>query len=329
MGHRSNPNILRLGFLKNWSNLWFTGKTYYKLFHQDLFIRRYVKALFRIFGFQILRIGIKRNIKSIFVTVTVFNWNKKPSELLTPYLANIKWWFADNVFHVIVQRFAVAVYKLSGVVDVRMRLQYFHRQTSSIEKIIRFANPLLFAKYIIRNHRRMYSAKKSIKILRSTFKELPLNFSLIKGLRIQVSGPLKAPRQRRSQTYKYILAGPVPLQTFVVNTLYTVMSRVLSEGLVTTKIWMRRPAIKSVSAKRHFFYSVAKRFLNQFKGFNDFLFTEIQKKLFRGRKVYTYTKYWPHNLSDKHIRVYRYDPNASRAKISNVDLFKLVKSRHY
>lgn len=316
MGHRSNPNILRLGLLRNWQHLWFAKDSYYKLLHQDLFIRRYVKALFRTFGFQILRVGIKRNIKSVFITVSVFNWNKKPSEILVPYLANIKWWFADNIFQVIAQRFNIAIYRLTGVVDIRLRLQLFRSQTSSVEKIIKFANPLLFAKYIIRNHRRMYSAKRSIKILKSSFKELPLNFSLIRGLRIQVAGPLKAPRQRRAQTYKYILAGPVPLQTFSVNTLYTVMSRVLSEGLVTTKIWMRRPVVDKPVAKRKFFVLVVKKFLREL--------VELKSIFFRRGRI----KFWKLNEDKKISREFYYNYSLTdeyKAKL----LAQLAKTRRY
>lgn len=316
MGHRSNPNILRLGLLRNWQHLWFAEDSYYKLLHQDLFIRRYVKALFRTFGFQILRVGIKRSIKSVFITVSVFNWNKKPSEILVPYLANIKWWFADNIFQVIAQRFNIAIYRLTGVVDIRLRLQLFRSQTSSVEKIIKFANPLLFAKYIIRNHRRMYSAKRSIKILKSSFKELPLNFSLIRGLRIQVAGPLKAPRQRRAQTYKYILAGPVPLQTFSVNTLYTVMSRVLSEGLVTTKIWMRRPVVDKPVAKRKFFVLVVKKFLREL--------VELKSIFFRRGRI----KFWKLNEDKKISREFYYNYSLTdeyKAKL----LAQLAKTRRY
>lgn len=265
MGHKINPNIIRLGILKNWGDLWFSDFSYNKLLLQDFFIRRYVKALFKPFGFQVLRVSIKKNIKGIYITIRVFNWNKRVSDMVLPYLANIKWWFARRVFQNIIQRLMVGMFHLTGLTNIRFRFEVIEWQTSSVDTLIEFSNPKLFANYIMRNHRRMYSGKKTLKILRSKFKDLPLHFSLLQGLRIHLSGPLKAPRQRRAQTYRYTFAGPVPLQTFSTNILYSVMSRVLSEGLVTTKIWVRLPSLSSLQASRIALFSKLRGMLKRFK----------------------------------------------------------------
>lgn len=58
MGQKVHPTGFRTGIIRNWSSVWFAGKNYAELLHEDLKLRDYVKK--RLYSTQIAKIDIER-----------------------------------------------------------------------------------------------------------------------------------------------------------------------------------------------------------------------------------------------------------------------------
>jgi small subunit ribosomal protein S3 len=58
VGQKVHPNGFRLGVIRNWSSLWYAGKDYADLLHEDLRLRDYVKK--RLYKTGVARVDIER-----------------------------------------------------------------------------------------------------------------------------------------------------------------------------------------------------------------------------------------------------------------------------
>lgn len=58
MGQKVHPNGFRLGVIQNWSSIWFAGKGYADLLHEDLKLRDYVKK--RLYNTGVAKVDIER-----------------------------------------------------------------------------------------------------------------------------------------------------------------------------------------------------------------------------------------------------------------------------
>ncbi len=67
MGQKVHPVAFRLGYSANWKSLWFSGKDYARLLHEDLTIRRMVKERFYQAG--VAAIGIERSQNQIKIAI--------------------------------------------------------------------------------------------------------------------------------------------------------------------------------------------------------------------------------------------------------------------
>lgn len=68
MGHKINPNILRMGSYRTWDSKWFAkGKEFTKILHQDLKIRKFVEKKMKEAGLS--RIEILRSANNVTLNV--------------------------------------------------------------------------------------------------------------------------------------------------------------------------------------------------------------------------------------------------------------------
>lgn len=58
MGQKVHPNGFRLGVIQNWSSVWYAGRNYAELLHEDLKLRDYVKK--RLHNTGVAKIDIER-----------------------------------------------------------------------------------------------------------------------------------------------------------------------------------------------------------------------------------------------------------------------------
>lgn len=58
MGQKVHPNGFRLGIIRNWSSVWYAGRDYAELLHEDLTLRDYIKK--RLYNTGVAKIDIER-----------------------------------------------------------------------------------------------------------------------------------------------------------------------------------------------------------------------------------------------------------------------------
>lgn len=58
MGQKVHPNGFRLGVIRTWSSVWYAGKDYAELLHEDLKLRDYIKK--RLYQSGVARIDVER-----------------------------------------------------------------------------------------------------------------------------------------------------------------------------------------------------------------------------------------------------------------------------
>jgi small subunit ribosomal protein S3 len=58
VGQKVNPTGFRVGVIRNWSSIWYAGRNYAELLHEDLKLRDYIKR--RLYSTQIARVDIER-----------------------------------------------------------------------------------------------------------------------------------------------------------------------------------------------------------------------------------------------------------------------------
>jgi small subunit ribosomal protein S3 len=58
VGQKVHPNGFRLGVIRTWSSIWYAGRDYAELLHEDLTLRDYIKK--RLFNTGVARIDIER-----------------------------------------------------------------------------------------------------------------------------------------------------------------------------------------------------------------------------------------------------------------------------
>lgn len=58
MGQKVHPNGFRLGVIRNWSSVWYAGRDYAELLHEDLVLRDYIKK--RLFNTGVAKIDVER-----------------------------------------------------------------------------------------------------------------------------------------------------------------------------------------------------------------------------------------------------------------------------
>jgi small subunit ribosomal protein S3 len=68
MGHKVNPNILRIGIIKTWDNKWYANKkNFSKLLHQDIEIEKIIRG--RLADASVSHIEIQRTANRVIVII--------------------------------------------------------------------------------------------------------------------------------------------------------------------------------------------------------------------------------------------------------------------
>mgnify|MGYP005863488053 CR=1 FL=1 len=58
MGQKVHPNGFRLGVIRTWSSVWYAGRDYAELLHEDLKLRDYIKK--RLYNTGVAKVDIER-----------------------------------------------------------------------------------------------------------------------------------------------------------------------------------------------------------------------------------------------------------------------------
>ena len=201
MGQKVSPLLLRIGFIKNWSSLWFANRQDYpKFIAEDAKIRTYIKEKFRqasISKIVIERVGVAR----------VKIYTARPGVIIGRHGADIDRLKAD----------------LGKLINKEL-----------IIDIIEVKNPALDAQIVAQNI--AFQLEKRVAYRRAIKRSIEQAISAgAKGIKISCGGRLAGAEISRTEKYK---EGKIPLQTFRADIDYGFAEALTTYGLIGIKTWI-------------------------------------------------------------------------------------------
>ena len=284
MARKINPEFLRLGINQTWPSLVYSHNNYFTVFHQDLFIRKYIRQTFRKYLILAPNIFLKWGLNGIFIQVFLFRY----AEFRTQFF---KFQFnqnSDNFFHFIfineIKRLKFSIKRLTGLTHVHFLFKFLKRQKSHYFAAIGSSNLEVLAWFFFNRYKRMSSYKGIFNRIKKSFLSLREGATNFQGLKFRVSGPIKAPRVRRAFIIKKNFLGTVKKHTFNRLILYTCKTKTLSEGTISLKIWAeKRMVFKKFLNSRDLIQALlftARKFFKQLKEihFKNLVKTHLKKR---------------------------------------------------
>lgn len=207
MGQKINPIGLRLGINKTWDSRWYAGVDYADKLHEDLRIRKYVKAKLNAAG--ISKIVIERPSKKCTISIH----SARPG---------------------------VVIGKKGADIDkIKKDLQKFTKDEVHLN-IIEIRKPeldsVLIAEGIAQQLERRVAFRRAMK--RAVQAALRMG---AEGIRINVSGRLGGAEISRMEWYR---EGRVPLHTLRADVDYGIATALTTYGIIGVKVWVFKGEIR-------------------------------------------------------------------------------------
>jgi small subunit ribosomal protein S3 len=201
VGQKVHPNGFRLGVIENWSSIWFAGKDYAELLHEDLKLRDYVKK--RLYHTGVAKIDIERAGRKTKVHV----YTARPGLVIGPRGAEVD------------------------------KLRYELEQLTARELLINVhevLSPELSSTLVAENIAQQLQRRMSF---RRVMKKAVQNTMRLgaKGIRLRIAGRLNGAEIARSEQSR---AGSVPLHTLRANVDYGVATSHTTYGCIGVKCWI-------------------------------------------------------------------------------------------
>ena len=201
MGQKVHPNGFRLGVIQNWSSIWYAGRNYADLLHEDLKLRDYIKK--RLYNTGVAKIDIERAGRKAKV-------------------------------HIYTARPGLVIGQRGQEVD---KLRYELEQLTGRELLINIHEVLspelsavLVAESIAQQLERRVSFRRAMK------KAIQNTIRLgAKGIRLRVAGRLNGAEIARSEQAR---EGSVPLHTLRANVDYGIAVARTTYGTIGVKCWI-------------------------------------------------------------------------------------------
>lgn len=202
MGHKVNPFSLRLGYIRTWRSRWFVKKKdFADNLHEDIEIRKYIKANFSSAGIAIIEI-------------------ERASDR------------AKVIIHT--ARPGIIIGRKGADIDrLRDDLQNKTKKEIYID-IKEVKNPAIDAQLIAENI--AFQLEKRVAFRRAMKKAVQQAMSAgALGIKVKSAGRLGGAEMSRTEGYK---EGKVPLQTFRADIDYGVAEALTTYGLIGVKVWV-------------------------------------------------------------------------------------------
>ena len=227
MGHKVNPELVRLSISRDWRSRWFAPnkKQYARQLNEDRRIREHMAR--ELSSAAIARIDIERSAEKTRVVIHT----ARPGMLIGRRGENI-------------QRLQEAIQKIVGL-QQQLKIDY-----------VEVANPAINAQLIADSL--AFQLEKRIAFRRAMKRVIQQAMeSGAKGIRVVCDGRLAGAEMTRREVYR---AGTVPLGTFRARVDFGVGTAHTTAGCIGTKVWVCRPeqliAIERTDAARGHFTSV-------------------------------------------------------------------------
>jgi small subunit ribosomal protein S3 len=212
MGQKVNPIGLRIGIIEDWRSKWFGGKNYATWLHEDLAIRKAVKAKLRHTG--VSRIDIERAANRVKVTIH----SAKPGVIIGKKGQGIDQLRGD-------------LQKLTAG-NVNLNIQEIRKPDVDAQ---------LVAENVAQQMERRVSFRRAMKkAVQSTMR------GGAKGIRIHCAGRLGGAEMSRREQY---LHGRVPLHTLRAHIDYGFAEAHTTYGVIGVKVWIFKGEILDKTQK--------------------------------------------------------------------------------
>lgn len=212
MGHKVNPLILRIGFIRNWESRWFAGaKDYARFIQQDYKIRKIIRSKFK--HAAIAGILIERLAQRIKIRIST----ARPGIIIGRHGADIE--------------------------RLREEINSFVKQEVSID-VEEVKVPAMNAQLVAQNV--ALQIEKRVAFRRAVKRALEQTMNAgAKGIKITCSGRLGGAEMSRRETYKQ---GKIPLSTLRADIEYGFTESLTTYGLIGIKVWLYKGEILGKSA---------------------------------------------------------------------------------
>ncbi len=202
MGHKVNPLLLRIGFIRQWNSRWFAKSKNFPMFiQQDAKIRKFIKDKFK--QAAISKIVIERLAEKIRIRI----FSARPGIIIGRHGSDIE--------------------------RLRSDLNSLVKNELSID-IHEVNNPAWDAQLVAENI--ALQQEKRIAFRRAVKRAMEQSVaSGVKGIRVSCSGRLNGAEMGRRETYKI---GSVPLQTLRADIDYGFAEALTTYGLIGVKVWI-------------------------------------------------------------------------------------------
>jgi small subunit ribosomal protein S3 len=212
MGQKANPIGLRLRIIKSWDSMWFAGKDYADKLHQDIKIRKLVKASLSNAG--ISKIIIERPAKKVRIVIHA----ARPGMVIGK--------------------------KGSDIEKLKHQIESFSGSETSIN-IVEVRKPesdaQLVAETIAHQLEKRVAFRKAAKRAIQTAMRMGA-----KGIRVNVSGRLAGAEIARTEWYR---EGRVPLHTLRADIDYALAEAHTTYGVIGVKVWVYKGDVSVAGTK--------------------------------------------------------------------------------
>ncbi len=202
MGHKVNPFILRMGFIRTWHSRWFAkSREYATLIEEDYRVRRFIKSKFK--QAAISKIIIERLVDRVKIRILT----ARPGIIIGRHGADIERLRED----------------LNGLIKKEISID--------IEEV---KNPALDAQLLAENV--ALQIEKRVAFRRAIKRAIEQSMSAgAKGVKITCAGRLGGAEMSRTETFKQ---GKIPLSTLRADIDFGFAESLTTYGLIGIKSWI-------------------------------------------------------------------------------------------
>lgn len=202
MGSKVNPIGLRIGIIRTWDSKWFAGKrTYAKILHQDLMLRKFIFERLKEAG--VSQVEIQRNANQVTVNIHT----ARPGLAIGSQGAAI-----DNLRRDLETKFH----------------DKFNINIKEIKKP--YQDAYILAELVGKQVEKRIPYRRACKMAIERAME-----SGAKGMKVKVAGRLNGVEIARRE---FFAAGKIPLQTFRSDIDYAYYRAVTTYGTIGVKVWL-------------------------------------------------------------------------------------------
>lgn len=222
MGHKVNPNGIRLGIVRDWNSTWYANSSHFADYlYSDLLVRDFIKR--KLGHASISRITIERPARNCNITIHT----ARPGIVIGKKGEDI-------------ERLRRQLQDLMGVQEVHINVEEIRKPELDAQ---------LVAESVAQQLEKRIMFRRAMK--RAVGNAMRLG---AQGIRIQVSGRLNGAEIARTEWYR---EGRVPLHTFRADIDYALAEAKTTYGVIGVKVWIfkgevlnREPAAAPAPAEK-------------------------------------------------------------------------------